>query len=57
VKIDSASSTSQNQTFTVALRQIATASPVASRVAVEQAQATKPSLHTRFVSDRAKGRD
>lgn len=46
-----------NEAFTSALRKIVTASPASSRAAVEAAQATKPSLHTRFVLDPVKGRE
>ena len=39
------------QAFSIALSKIATASAASSRAAIEAAQATKPSLHTRFVHD------
>lgn len=48
------SETRTNQVFTDALRKIAAASPASSRAAIEAAQATKPSLHTRFVLDPSK---
>lgn len=42
--------------FEAALKKIATASSASSRAAIEAAKSTKPSLHTRFVYDPAKGR-
>jgi hypothetical protein len=42
--------------FISALSKIATASPASSRAAIQAANATKPSLHTRFVLDPAKAR-
>ena len=42
--------------FAQALCKIATADAASSRAAVEASKATKPSLHTRFVHDPAKGR-
>jgi hypothetical protein len=42
--------------FTSALSKIARAGAVSSRAAIEAAQATKPSRHTRFVHNPAKGR-
>jgi hypothetical protein len=42
--------------FTDALRKIATAGAASSRVAIQAAKATKPSLHTRFVYGPAKDR-
>lgn len=41
--------------FSDALRKIATAGAASSRAAIEAAKATKPSRHTRFVYDPAKG--
>jgi len=42
--------------FESALKKIATAGSASSRAAIEAAKATKPSRHTRFVYDPAKGR-
>jgi hypothetical protein len=41
--------------FQEALKKIATSDPASSRAAVEASKSTKPSLHTRFVLDHAKG--
>ena len=38
----------QASNFGIALKKIATASVASSRAAIQEAQATKPSLHTRF---------
>jgi hypothetical protein len=46
----------QKTLFDEALGQIATTDAVSSRAAIQASQATKPSLHTRFVYDPAKGR-
>jgi hypothetical protein len=42
--------------FTSALAKIATAGAASSRASIEASRATKPSLHTRFSYDPAKGR-
>jgi hypothetical protein len=42
--------------FTEALKRVATTGAASSRDAIQAAKATKPSLHTRFVYDPAKGR-
>lgn len=42
--------------FDQALKKVATAGAASSRAAVEASQVTKPSRHTRFVYDPAKGR-
>lgn len=42
--------------FAKALSRIARADAASSRTAIEASKATKPSLHTRFVHDPAKGR-
>jgi hypothetical protein len=42
--------------FESALKKVAKAGAVSSRAAIEAAKATKPSRHTRFVYDPAKGR-
>jgi hypothetical protein len=47
---------SQGNALEAALKKIATASSASSRAAIQDAQATRPSLHTRFVYDPAKGR-
>lgn len=44
------------KSFTEAMKKIATAGAASSRDAIQASKATKPSLHTRFVYDRAKGR-
>lgn len=50
-------STSGKQgTFDVALAKIASASAASSHAAIQASKATRPSLHTRFVYDPAKGR-
>jgi hypothetical protein len=41
--------------FADALKRIATAGEASSRAAVEGSKSTKPSLHTRFAFDHAKG--
>jgi hypothetical protein len=46
----------QKDEFTSALSKISTADAASSRVAIEASKATKPSLHTRFVYNPAKGR-
>jgi hypothetical protein len=47
---------SKPEAFAAALKKIATAGAASSRDAIQASKATKPSLHTRFVYDRAKGR-
>jgi hypothetical protein len=47
---------SQTDAFTAALSKIAKSSAASSRAAIEASKATKPSRHTRFVYDPAKGR-
>jgi hypothetical protein len=46
----------QDDRFSNALSKIAKADAASSRAAIEAAKATKPSRHTRFVYDPAKGR-
>jgi hypothetical protein len=46
----------KNNAFTDALRKIATTGAASSHAAIQAAKATKPSRHTRFVYDPAKGR-
>lgn len=53
--MDKVKSSEENE-FTDALKKIATASVASSRAAIQASKATKPSLHTRFVYDPAKGR-
>jgi len=48
--------TGESDSFTDALKKVATAGAASSRAAIEAAKATKPSLHTRFAYDPAKGR-
>jgi hypothetical protein len=55
MKIEPSSSSEQNKAFTLALKKIATADAASSRAAIADSKATKPSLHTRFVYDPAKG--
>lgn len=43
--------------FTSALRKVVRSSSASSRAAIQASKATKPSLHTRFVYDPAKGRE
>jgi len=47
---------SSQDEFSSALAKIAQADAASSRAAIQASKATKPSLHTRFVYDRAKGR-
>jgi hypothetical protein len=56
MKTNKAESSDQHEKFTDALKKIATAGAASSRDAIQASKATKPSLHTRFVYDRAKGR-
>jgi hypothetical protein len=56
MKIEPSATASQNKTFTAALSKVATASSASSRAAIEATEATKPSLHTRFVYDPSRGR-
>jgi hypothetical protein len=46
----------EDDRFSVALSKIAKADAASSRAAIEAAKATKPSRHTRFVYDPARGR-
>jgi len=46
----------RSKVFTEALRKIASTDAASSRAAIQASKATKPSLHTRFVFDPAKGR-
>jgi hypothetical protein len=57
MKKDSAYPNDKDQTFADALRKVATASPSASRSAIDDSKSTKPSLHKRFVYDPAAARD
>ena len=56
MKANKVENSDQREKFTDALKKIATAGAVSSRAAIQASKATKPSLHTRFVYDRAKGR-
>jgi len=53
---DNSSQHEDQGTFSSALAKIATADSASSRAAVESANATKPSLHTKFVYVPAKRR-
>jgi hypothetical protein len=46
----------ESQAFTDALTKVVSSSPASSRAAIEASKATKPSRHTRFVYNPAKGR-
>lgn len=55
IRTDCSQSPESGEEFTSALRQIATAGAVSSRASIEASKATKPSRHTRFVYNPAKG--
>jgi len=56
MKTNKTDESTRREDFTEALKKIATAGAASSRDAIQASKATKPSLHTRFVYDRAKGR-